>query len=106
MTDGAPLPQREEPSGHWLANPGLCSTGRTIHGKEDATTMTAPLFSKRHYEFLAEVFYRWGFEAPDNNGYSACDAISLNDLTTELARDNPGFNKEKFLRHVETGARG
>lgn len=63
------------------------------------------MFSKRHYELLAKFFNRevalaaMAPDNPDENRLGTCQGLARL-LASELERDNPRFDRAKFLAAV------
>lgn len=54
--------------------------------------MSKPLFQKRHYEAIAQIFKEgWGVETRK---------LIAEDFVTLFRRDNPKFNEDKFWRAI------
>lgn len=61
------------------------------------------MFAKRHYEFLARFFaYELSVAKESQNARDYERRVTIEGLTrllaSELGRDNPRFNREKFLQ--------
>lgn len=61
------------------------------------------MFQKRHYEVIAEALREARRMDPGNVGYASALDTAAGKLADEFRRDNPKFNRDRFLEAAGVG---